>query len=693
MAYQKKYYFQFTDPVNRVHVVELWQNTGATLTAEEIKGGVVPFTVELPELNHKFQVVRGTGSTIQLFSDTDMKFYTGLKHVDPTEFMVKHYIDSALNWCGYLNSDMYSEPYDINFNYIITTTANDGFSLMDRFRFIQSDATNYVGIKSKWELLQICLNKLSLPYTDIRVKLATTFSGFSGDSDSTILHESYVNCANFYDEDNLGMTLREVVETILAPYGAFIVQSGGSIYIVDIHTLAGGGSITFQKFNASTYAYVSTVSVTVEKAISAVKYAGTGHRIERSGGINRQVVIYSPYPQKEIINESIVTPEEFTTVPSSFSTKDGYKYKTLVGNSIWENSAPADFEESCKTETDEHFVYARLPMITNNIVQLELKNPADYFLSISGAKMERVTSISGKRKRYLDGLAILITGDILVKTIANPYDTSTITLLEAVNGHEKIVRHDINFIIKIGDYYYNQAIDQWTTSVYYNNYIQTTNNNEFISNTWVSMGVNGGGLFMKLGSAAAEIVFNGEFDLQIWSNTRIQKANGELLENNSILDETWIKNIAVKLVNIDGSEIQDTDTEYIGLLDPLYANAGERITLKTGTQGRFSDRAKIMQYDGSDYSDILEWTRDSQTYKIEELLLNSLCSNHQANYVTLTNMNLKNAFSFINVLTDSSYLPTEKLMVKSANINFAENAVNCNLVEISQDTLDIVKTE
>src|SRR5574343_1604466 len=92
MAYQKKYYFQFTDPVNRVHVVELWQNTGATLTAEEIKGGVVPFSVELPELNNKIQVVRGTGATIQLFSDTDMKFYTGLKHVDPTEFMVTHSI-------------------------------------------------------------------------------------------------------------------------------------------------------------------------------------------------------------------------------------------------------------------------------------------------------------------------------------------------------------------------------------------------------------------------------------------------------------------------------------------------------------------------------------------------------------------------------------------------------------------------
>lgn len=403
-------------------------------------------------------------------------------------------------------------------------------------------------------------------------------------------------------------------------------------------------------------------------------------------------MVYSPYPQKEIINESIVTPEEFDTVPSSFSDKDGYKYKTLEDNSIWENSAPADFEESCKTETDEHFVYARLPMITNNIPLMAFKTPADYFLSVESAGIQRTYGINGKTKRYWDGVSILITGDILAKTVPNPYSDS-LSVIEVLMGNHRIVRHDINYTIQCGDYYYNQLLNRWSSTPTFNNYITTTNNNEYISNVWVPMGINGGGLLARIYLPSTGLILVGDLQVTIWSNTRIQKANGELLENNSILDETWLKNIAIKLVNIDGTEINDTDTEYIGLLDPLYANQGETITLKTGTQGRFSDRAKIMQYDGSDYSDILEWTRDSQTYKIEELLLNSLCSNHQANYVTLTNMNLKNAFSFINVLTDSSYLTTEKLMVKSANINFAENVVNCNLVEISQDTLDIVKTE
>lgn len=690
MAYQKKYYFQFTDPVNRVHVVELWQNTGATLTAEEIKGGVVPFSVELPELNHKFQVVRGTGATIQLFSDTDMKFYTGLKHVDPTEFMVKHYIDSALNWCGYLNSDMYSEPYDINFNYIITTTANDGFSLMDRFRFIQSDATNYVGIKSKWELLQICLNKLALPYIDIRVKLATTFTGFSGDSDKTILHESFVNCANFYDEDDLPMTLREVLDAILAPYGSFICQSSGSIYITDIHTLAGGGTITFQKFNSSNYAYVSTVNFVAEKDVTGIGYFGTGQSIERSGGTNLQRVVYSPYPQKEIINETIVRPEEFTTVPGTFSTKDGYNYRTLSGHNIWQNNAPADFEESYYGTGNDRFVYFRYPMITNNIALMQLIDNQSIFLTISGAKLADVTSISGRRgKRYLDGVSLLITGEVLTKTAANPYAGPTSG--EKAAGKDKVSELQMNFVCSIGDLYYQQSTQSWITSFASDGYIPTTDSNQPIANQWKSIGKDGKGHLLKLGNLEAEIVLNGYFDFQIWSDTKVRKQGEALLTNDALLDEVWLRNLQISLVNFDGSEIEDSDIEYIGQLNKLFSQEGEEITLKTGTNSKFADRAKIIKSDGGGYSDITEWNRDGQTYKIEELLLNSLCSNYRMNYLTLLNMNLKNEFGIMNVITDSTYLGSKKFMVKSATIDFAEYRNTVNLVEISEDELTIVK--
>lgn len=693
MAYQKKYFVEYRTlkQGSVLHTIELWQDTTDVLTAEEVKGAQSPFIVELPELDHKFQVVRGTGATISLLSATDMKFFSGLEHVDFREFKVLHYIDGVLNWCGYLNADMQSEPYDIDFNYLISTTANDGFALLDRYRFLQSDESKYTGIKSKWELLQICLNKLALPYIDIRIKIATTFTGFSGDTDKTILHESFVNCSNFYDEDGEAMTLREVLDSILAPYGAFICQSNASIYISDVHTMAGGGTIAFQQFNASTYAYVADVNFVAEKDVSSIGYFGTGHSIERAGGTNQQRVVYSPYQQKEIINESIITPEEFTTIPATFSTKDGYNYRTLSGHSIWQVSSPADFEESYLATGNERFVYLRLSRISNDISQFQLPTEKQSYLTVLSARLSDIISISGRRgKRYLDGLAIHVTGKILAKTKANPYD-ATYTSGEISLGSDKVVALLNNYACNIGDLYYDQSLNSWSTTPYFESYFQTSKNNEIISNQWNDLGVNGEGLLIKLGNIDDELLFNGYFNFQIWSNTKIRKQGGELLTNDLALDETWIRNLKFSLVNLDGSEIEDSDSEYIGKLNKLFSQEGEEIQLKTGSNSKFSDLGMIIRPDGDGYAVVTEWTRAGETYRIEELLLNSLCSNYRMNFITLINMNLKNEFGIMNVITDSTYLSGKKFMVKSANIDFAEYRNTVNLVEISEDVLDIVK--
>lgn len=690
MAYQLKYFLEYKSlkvGSTNTYRLELWQNTDIELTAEEIKGGQSPFILEMPELNHKFQVVRGRGCAISLLSDTDFKFFYGLKHTDPKEFKVIHKIDSVVDWVGYLNSDMQSEPYDRNQNYLISTTGNDGFSLMDRYRFLQSNETNYSGLKSKWELLQICLDKIGLSYIDIRVKLSTTFSGFSGDADKTILHESAVNCANFYDEDNSPMTMREVVDSILAPYGAFIIQDSGSIYITDIHSLAGGGSILFQKFNATTYAYIDNVSVVIEKDVYDVGYFGTGHSIERSGGTSMQRVTYSSYPQKVIYNESIIRPEEFSVIPETFSTKDGYNYRTLVGHNIWQNipMTLSTFEESYYgiiSTIVEHFIYYRYPMSSANVAVLELIN--NPFLSIKTASYA-IPFWDGTRirHRFKDGAAILITGEMFVKTKTNPYNDAESSI--------PLTAHYMNYVINIGDYYYDSSENYWLSAVYNDNYMLTTDGAESISDRWVKFGVNGTGLLIELGSSEVDIL-QGNFDFKVKSNTKISLPGQPPLTNDARLKETWIRNIEIRIVNVDGSDIEDSDFEYIGRLNKDFANEGETIELTTGTVSRFTDLAKIIGIGVDDYYDILTWTRAGQTYKIEELLLNSLCSNYRANFITLLSMRLENMFSLINVFTDTTFLEENpKMMIKSSAIDYANNVHECSLVEISEDDLTIVK--
>lgn len=695
MAFQKKYYYQFVKlKSSEVHLVELWQNTGATLTAEEVKGGVPPFTIEMPELNHKFQVVRGTGCQINLISETDMKFFGGLYHVDPQEFMVKKYTDGVLSWIGYLNSEMYSEPYDQVKNYQISVTGNDGFALMDRFSFLQIDESNYTGIKSQWEILNICLSKIGLPWAETRVALSTTFTGYSGAANSTILHETFVNCANFYDEDNKPMSLREVVESILQPYGVYIRSEDTYLYITDIHMIASNNTVTYKRFTYSTGAYVADILISNEKTISSIGYNGTGHSIEMSGGFNRQVVAYSPYPDKTIIEESIVNVEEFSTVPSSFSSKYDYYYKTLDGNTFWEIDPiydfvlnPPTFEASFYTNEEDTNIYFRTRKFagaSQKVMYLIYQR----YLNISGASVNPLstdpTRPLRRRTKYYDGVAFLITGEMLAKTKDNPYDTTQVS--------KDLTGLDIHCRIKVVNKYYDQSTNSWTTTPS-NFYIQTNEEQRgVIADKFVQIGRDGKGVLIIVGNISSEIVLDGNLEFEFWSEYKAYFQNSTTaVVNSDDVQEIWIKNLNFEVVNYDGSEIQDIDFEYIGNLNKLFQNEADKITLKCGTDSQFCDRGKLIKYDGTEYTDIREWTRASQTYKIEELLLNSLSSNFRQGLVTLTNMRLKSGFKLQNVLTDS-FISGRKLMVKSAVINYHDDVIECALEEIKPDELTIVKS-
>lgn len=694
MAYQKKYYFSFKDIrlTERTHLVELWQNTETVLTAEEIKGHMNPFSVEMPEIDHKFQVVRGCGCQINLLSETDMKFFTGLYHVNPTDFMVKHYIDSVINFVGYLNAEMMSEPYDIDFNYQVSLTGNDGFSLMDRFSFIQLDESNYTGVKSKFELLQIIFAKIGLPFIEYRIALSTTFTGYSGDADSSILHESYVDCANFYDEDDKPMSLRAVVESILAPYGAHIRAELGNIYITDIHSLASLTDVVYKRFTMSAGAYVADVTIPNVKAIADIGYMGTGHSIERSGGVNRQVVSYSPYPTKTILEESLIGTDEFTGVPETFNMKDGYNYKTLTGNRFWEidaakliNLNPTTFEISYPiTDYEENAnTYLRFPRYGGlNGRVISLIN--GQYVNISGASPEW-TGGGLVPFRYTRGVKFIITGKVLVKTKDNPYDDSQTS--KNITGLVLSIR------IKVGNKYYGFGLDgyKWRTDAV-NYFITTqTSQNEVIADKFVDIGVNGIGGEITVFNPLEELTIDGNLEFEIWSEYKTHSTTDvNYVTNSEDVQEIWIKEVSIELVNFDGSEIQDNDIEYIGLLDRTFQNEGEKIELTCGTDTQFSDRGKILKSDGTNYTDIKQWTRNAQTYKIEELLLGSVSSNYRAGFVTLSNMKLKNSFALQNILTDT-FIGSAKMMVKSAMINYQDNVIDCSLEEILPDELIIVK--
>ena len=94
MSLQKKYYYTFKGLDNTSFLAEIWQDTTATITAEEITGDSDPFNIEYPTTGI-FEPVKGSGCTLNLLSTTDRKFLS-LYTANMFEYQIKLFKSGVL---------------------------------------------------------------------------------------------------------------------------------------------------------------------------------------------------------------------------------------------------------------------------------------------------------------------------------------------------------------------------------------------------------------------------------------------------------------------------------------------------------------------------------------------------------------------------------------------------------------------
>ena len=759
MAYQQKYYFNFVSLDGHTNRVEIWQNTSATLTPVEIDSLALPFSIELPAIKDKFQPVRGSGCEINILSASNFQFFTGLYHVDKKEIIIKHYIDGSINWLGYLDSELIRERYDYLTNYPFQITGNDGFSLLDRIQFLQgaSDTTPggiYTGVKSLFDIMTIIINRIGeLPFSEILISLSTTSPLFIIGSNETVLHKVYVDTANFIKEDGTAETMRKVLESILQPFGAFIFQDKGNIRIVDVNNMASGTSFSTQVYSWSwtlvgsyyvgSWNFVNTITENPSKSISDIGYMGTGQEIEQSGGKNKQVVGYSPYPIKTwlpgSLNRSSINNSEFTFVDLSWSVRNQIYYKVLTGNSFWDSEQLElvnyyndpiyhySTEALMRASTSSTARKANTTYITDDYSYHWRWNGATYVLTdptlTFGSAQDihmviralRANTLSASLKinpyvtipkgnytlgtvlpggvglvaQIVKGAMIEIKGGIqLVKWVSKP----PITILQ-----DSILSHVIlTMKVKIGNYFYNGSI--WTlTDSFFNPRISNVNDSPYIGSEWNYIGYPNyyAPKLYKLGNLGVDGIYipidqdlSGALSVEFWSDFH---QDGGI--NNTAMadkfDEAWLSNLSVNIVQSDLTQIPDASVEYIGYLDPTYKNEAEKVELICGTMTSITDRGKLLYNASGIMKAVTTFIRGGQTDRIETLLLNSLVSNSRTGYYTLTNMKLANSFTQFAVLTDT-FTGTKVFMITAMKTNFRDNIIESTLVEISPDELTIV---
>lgn len=152
-----------------------------------------------------------SAATLMVVSETDRQF-VDLYTTQAGSTRLDIYRNNKLYWSGTLDPEIYEEPFSRQKDYDVSLTFSD-FALLDRTAFEQT-GTNRQRIKLR-TVLDLCVKKsgINTGANGLTYISTTTASG------ATLLDGVYVSEDNFFDEDGEPMTLREVLEGVLRPFG------------------------------------------------------------------------------------------------------------------------------------------------------------------------------------------------------------------------------------------------------------------------------------------------------------------------------------------------------------------------------------------------------------------------------------------------------------------------------------------
>jgi hypothetical protein len=210
---------------------EIWDMEavdGAYEPTHVYMSGDEPFVVHW-EPAEKFQPIIASQATFTLMSEENFQFVDlftdNLQRYQVRFFSITGGL-STIQWVGWLNTETYREHLPDNaegenFVYGVEFLASD-FNVLSSMKFldVENGGGKYQGLKSyRWYLNLILRDRLFLTSYDPVVDISTYFLNLPF---WEYCDHIFVNAANWYDEDGEAMSLWEVLEELLRPFGAFV---------------------------------------------------------------------------------------------------------------------------------------------------------------------------------------------------------------------------------------------------------------------------------------------------------------------------------------------------------------------------------------------------------------------------------------------------------------------------------------
>lgn len=706
-----KYYYEFegTDKVlNRVEML-----CDGSVTPEEIKGGASPFILEYPEVK-KLEPVQSSGAKLNLISERVFRFLD--LHTDDMQgYLIKFYRAGVLYWIGYLDSELYTEDLSATPPYPVEFSAAD-FNILERLKFQDENEKRYTDITTLLTQVKRCFDRLNLPFLRLYIGCSTVVEDVALSAAETALHKLYIQSSNFYDEDGEPMSCREVIESILEPFGLVMVQRDACVYICDYNTIKAGGVMKCYDFG--TLAYQGDVAVPVVLGdLSEIGFASTDATLGFEEMINNTVISCSPYMDTTVLKAAEVK-EENVSVKVIPGSMDYITYtKDLYGRCPgWEVLNNSHFIIYTNKDDDKTISGASLYNISSAVNLFRLKTTE--FL------------ISASNKHFL-----CLKIQCYLGTRNNPFDTN-----EGMNSdvYNKALFSDLHTNLYTLDsegnilYYYDNA--SYTPTTPGGGWIRAVNGvipekkcrlvfcqadlrNADILNTWVTNNDQacyfpplkeelpetvpqkyiGTGIYIPLDSVVhGTVVLELGGDVQIYKLGKNKKGYFlwpfEMSAYPTEIKDVLVNNVQMSICDGDHKEIKNLDCEFKSYVNKKVVTDFEKKELKVTSCNEEqipTGKGCILAFRNNRYELQLKYTRGGQTDVLERLLFCSIHSNF-----TTKNRNISVDIKMtenpaMRYVTYNGILPSKGMLVKGCSLDFDTAVTRITAADFSEDTVKL----
>lgn len=703
-----KYYYEFegTDKVlNRVEML-----CEAAVTSEEIKGGASPFILEYPEVK-KLEPVQSSGAKLNLISERVFRFLD--LHTDDMQgYLIKFYRAGALYWIGYLDSELYTEDLSATPPYPVEFSAAD-FNILERLKFQDENEKRYTDITTLLTQIKRCFDRLNLPFLRLYIGCSTTVEDVALSASETALHKLYIQSSNFYDEDGEPMSCREVIESILEPFGLVMVQRDACVYIYDYNTIKAGGVMKCYDFGTLNYQGDVAVPVVLGD-LSEIGFASTDATLGFEEMINNTVISCSPYMDTTVLKREIKEENlSVKVIPGSMDyityTRD--EYGRCPG---WELLGNRHFIVYTNKDDNKTLIGASLQksvpgspgtnLFTVKTTELLISTSRKYYLCL---KMQCYVNVRNnpfdaneiaKNKAVVNRLPVNLYTIDEKGNILYYYDNSHIgpntpegRWIKSENG--TIPSEGCHLIFSQSDLRNADILNSWITNCNYNPYILT--DPEGVPEKVPQKEV-GTGLFIPIDSTVY-----GTLVLEFRDRWFVQKLNGnkkywlyniDMGDNPTEIKDVLVNNVQMSICDGDQKELKNLDCEFKSYIDKKVVTDFEKKELKVTSCNEEqipTGKGCILALKNGIYTFQLKYTRGGQTDVLERLLFCSIHSNF-----TTKNRNISVDIKMtenpaMRYVTYNGILPSKGMLVKGCSLDFDTAVTRITAADFSEDTVKL----